>query len=160
MTEKDFLRLIGLYRETVFRVAYCYTKSYADAEDISQEVFLKLYTSAENFETDENTKAWLIRVTSNHCKNLIKSYWYRFSEPVTEKTDRAVYEKDEDNVLPFIMKLKPKIRTVIYMYYYEEYSVKEIAELLGEKKTTVTTRLMRGRRQLKAMLLKEGYDEL
>ncbi len=160
MTEKDFSRLIGLYRETVFRVAYCYTKNYADAEDISQEVFLKLYSSDENFETDENTKAWLIRVTSNLCKNLIKSYWYRFSEPVTEKTDRAVYEKDEDNVLPFIMKLKPKIRTVIYMYYYEEYSVKEIAKLLGEKKTTVTTRLMRGRRQLKAMLLKEDYDEL
>ncbi len=160
MTDNDFSRLIGLYRETVFRIAYCYTKSYADAEDISQEVFLKLYISAESFAADENVKAWLIRVTANRCKNLIKSYWYRFSEAITEKADRAVYDKAEDGIMPFIMKLKPKIRTVIYMYYYEEYSVKEIAELLSEKKTTVTTRLMRGRKQLKEMLLKEGYNEL
>ena len=63
MTEQEFSRLIGLYRETVFRVAYCYTKSYADSEDISQEVFLKLYTSGETFEADENVRAWLITGT-------------------------------------------------------------------------------------------------
>lgn len=160
MTDNEFSRLIGLYRETVFRIAYCYTKSYADAEDIAQEVFLKLYTADECFEADKNVKAWLIRVTANRCKNLLKSYWYRFSEPITENTDRPMEIKEDGGVLTLIMKLKPKIRTVLYMYYYEEYSVKEIADLLGEKKTTITTRLMRGRRLLKDLLLKEGYYEL
>lgn len=160
MTEQEFSRLTDLYRATVFRTAYCYMKSYADAEDISQEVFLKLYTSSESFDTDENVKAWLIRVTSNRCKNLLKSYWYRFSEPITDAHDKAVYDEEESGILPLIMTLKPKIRTVLYMYYYEEYSVKEIAGLLGETKTAVTTRLMRGRRQLKELLIKEGYHEL
>lgn len=159
MTEQEFSRLIGLYRETVFRVAYCYTKSYADSEDIAQEVFLKLYTSDENFEADENVRAWLITVTANRCKNLLKSYWYRFSLPLTEVKEQSYYEA-EDNILPLMMKLKPKVRTVLYMYYYEEYPVKDIAAILGESKTAVTTRLMRGRRQLKDLLIKEGYHEL
>ncbi len=160
MTEQEFSRLIGLYRETVFRVAYCYTKSYADSEDISQEVFLKLYTSEQHFEADANVKAWLITVTANRCKNLLKSRWYRLSEPLTEQADTPVFMEKEDFVLPILMTLKPKIRTVLYMYYYEEYSVKEICLLLGESKTAITTRLMRGRRQLKELLIKEGYDEL
>lgn len=160
MTEQEFSRLIGLYRETVFRVAYCYTKSYADSEDISQVVFLKLYTSEQHFETDENVKAWLITVAANLCKNLLKSRWYRLSEPFTEQTDIPVFMKETDNVLPLLMTLKPKFRTVLYMYYYEEYSVREICGLLGESKTAITTRLMRGRRQLKELLIKEGYDEL
>ena len=159
MTEQEFSRLIGLYRETVFRVAYCYTKSYADSEDISQEVFLKLYTSGETFEADENVRAWLITVTANRCKNLLKSYWYRFSLPLTEVKEQSYYEA-EDNIMPIMMKLKPKIRTVLYMYYYEEYPVKDIAAILGESKTAVTTRRMRGRRQLKDLLIKEGYHDL
>lgn len=160
MTEQEFTRLIGLYRDTVFRVAYCYTKSYADSEDISQEVFLKLYTSEQHFEADENVKAWLITVTANRCRNLLKSCWYRLSEPICGETDSGVFLSEEDSVLPLLMMLKPKFRTVLYMYYYEEYSVKEICGLLGESKTAVTTRLMRGRRQLKELLIKEGYNEL
>ncbi len=159
MTEQEFSRLISLYRETVFRVAYCYTKSYADSEDISQEVFLKLYASEQYFAADENVKAWLITVTANSCKNLLKSRWYRFSEPLGENADSCTFMNEGDNILPLLMTLKPKFRTVLYMYYYEEYSVKEICSLLGESKTAITTRLMRGRRQLKELLIKEGYNE-
>ena len=159
MTEQEFSRLISLYRETVFRTAFCYTKSYADSEDISQEAFLKLYISEQHFEADENIKAWLITVTANLCKNLLKSRWYRLSEPFTEQADIPVFMKKTDDVLPLLMTLKPKFRTVLYMYYYEEYSVKEICSLLGESKTAVTTRLMRGRRQLRELLIKEGYNE-
>ena len=161
MTEQEFSRLAGLYRTSVYRAAYCYTKNSADAEDITQEAFLKLFTSEIGFETDEKSKAWLIRTAINRCKDFRKSLRFRFTVQEEEAAEAACTDKrTEDSLLPIVMKLKPKSRCVLYMYYYEEYSVKEIAELLGEKKTTVTTRLMRARKQLKELLLKEGYYEL
>ena len=161
MTEQEFSRLAGLYRTSVYRAAYCYTKNSADAEDITQEAFLKLFTSGIGFETDEKSKAWLIRTAINRCKDFRKSLRFRFTVQEEEAAETACTDKrTEDSLLPIVMKLKPKSRCVLYMYYYEEYSVKEIAELLGEKKTTVTTRLMRARKQLKELLLKEGYYEL
>lgn len=161
MTEQEFSRLAGLYRTSVYRAAYCYTKNSADAEDITQEAFFKLFTAEIGFETDEKAKAWLIRTAINRCKDLRKSLRYRLTVREDEAAEAVCSdEKAEDSLLPLIMKLKPKSRCVLYMYYYEEYSVKEIAGLLKEKKTTVTTRLMRARRQLKELLIKEGYHEL
>ncbi len=161
MTEQEFSRLAGLYRTSVYRAAYCYTKNSADAEDITQEAFFRLFTAGTEFETDEKAKAWLIRTAINRCKDLRKSLRYRLTVQEDEAAGAVCSdEKAEDSLMPLIMKLKPKSRCVLYMYYYEEYSVKEIAGLLGEKKTTVTTRLMRARKQLKELLIKEGYYEL
>ena len=161
MTEQEFSRLAGLYRTSVYRAAYCYTKNSADAEDITQEAFFKLFTAEIRFESDEKAKAWLIRTAINHCKDLRKSLRYRLTVREDEAAGTVCSdEKAEDSLMPVIMKLKPKSRCVLYMYYYEEYSVKEIAGLLKEKKTTVTTRLMRARKQLKELLIKEGYYEL
>ena len=149
MTEQEFSRLAGLYRTSVYRAAYCYTKNSADAEDITQEAFLKLFTSEIGFETDEKAKAWLIRTAINRCKDLRKSLRFRFTVQEEEAATAACTDKrTEDSLLPIVMRLKPKSRCVLYMYYYEEYSVNEIAELLGETKMTVTTRLMRARKQL------------
>ena len=161
MTEQEFSRLAGLYRLSVYRAAYCYTKNSADAEDITQDAFFRLFTAEVEFESDEKAKAWLIRTAVNRCKDLRKSLRRRLTVQEEEAADTACHDpRAEDSLLPIVMKLKPKSRCVLYMYYYEEYSVKEIAELLGEKKTTVTTRLMRARKQLKELLLKEGYNEL
>lgn len=154
MTEGEFMRLVGLYRETVFRAAYCCLKSYAEAEDITQEVFLSLYTYSGDFNDDSHIKAWLLRVTINKCRNLLKSCFKRLSVPLDEAADKAVYP-EESGIIHLVMSLKPKLRTPLYMYYYEEYSVKEIAALLGEKETTITTRLSRGRKKLKELLIKE-----
>ncbi len=159
MLESEFMRLIQLYRQTVFRAAYCCLKSYAEAEDITQEVFLALYTYPGGFNDDSHIKAWLLRVTINKCRNLIKSAFRRFSVPLDEAADKAA-STEENELLKVVMTLKPKLRTPLYMYYYEEYSVKEIAELLGEKETTITTRLSRGRQKLKVLLTKEDKDEL
>lgn len=159
MTESEFMRLVGLYRQTVFRAAYCCLKSYAEAEDITQEVFLALYTYSGTFNDDSHIKAWLLRVTMNKCRNLIKSAFRRFSVPLEEAADKAILTEDNE-LLNVVMTLKPKIRTPLYMYYYEEYSVKEIAELLGEKETTITTRLSRGRQKLKELLIREDKNEL
>ncbi len=159
MTESEFMEHVKQYRQTVFRAAYCCLKSYAEAEDITQEVFLSLYTYNGSFNDDGHIKAWLLRVTMNKCRNLLKSAFRRFSVPLEEAADRTAFT-EENELLNVVMTLKPKLRTPLYMYYYEEYSVKEIAELLGEKETTITTRLSRGRQKLKELLTKEEKDEL
>ena len=163
MREAEFERLIGLYSSAVFRTAYCRTGNAANAEDIMQEAFLRLYTSELSFENDEHIKAWLIRTTVNLGKNLLKSGWYRYSEPITAETMEKPAKSEqiyEDGILPLIMKLKPKNRLALYLRYYEDYSIKEIAAALGEKESAVTSRLLRARKQLKALIIKEGVYEL
>ena len=159
MTEGEFMEYIKRYRQTVFRAAYCHLNNYAEAEDITQEVFLALYTYKGDFNDGEHIKAWLLRVTINKCRNLMKSAFRRFVVPLDVAEDKAV-AAEENELLRIVMTLKPKLRTPLYMYYYEEYSVKEIAELLGEKETTITTRLSRGRQKLKELITREDKDEL
>ena len=160
ITPKEFTRLVELYSGTVFRTAMCYVRNRQDADDIMQDVFLKLYTYGKDFESDEHVKAWLIRVTINHCKNLLKSIKFRIYEPIEKAENVPDTEQEQSDLLSVINELKPKYRSIMYMFYYEGYSVKEIAAVTGEKETTITTRLSRGRKQLKKLLLKGGYDEL
>lgn len=159
MTDTEFTRLVGLLRDNIFRIAFCYMKSYADADDVTQDAFLKLYRYDGGFATDADAKAWLIRVAINRSKDLLKSRWYRLSEPIDEEAAASdLYAGEDGGLLAAVMKIKPKNRTVLYMHYYEEYSVREIAELLHITESAVTTRLMRGRGQLRDLLIKEGYD--
>ena len=159
MTEQELTRLVGKYRANVYRLALCYTKNHADAEDVTQEAFLKLYLSGISFLIDEEAKAWLFRVAANRCKDLLKSHWYKFSEPLNNELCAPEYDDGADELLAQLSKLPEKTRTVLYMYYYEEYSVKEIALLLGEKETAVTSQLWRGRKRLKNLLTEEETEE-
>ncbi len=160
MTEQELTRIVGLYSGVVFRTAMCFVKNKADADDIMQDVFFKLYTYKKDFESDEHIKAWLIRVSANMSKNLLKSRWYKLTEPI-ENAENLVFNKGQtDSLLPVIMKLKPKSRHTLYMFYYENYSVKEIAAIMKQSETSVTSQLSRGRSQLKKLLMKEGYYEL
>lgn len=160
MNEQEFTRLVELYSRLVFQVAFCHVKNHADADDIMQDVFLALYTYEKGFRDAEHIKAWLIRVTVNRCKNLLRSKSYRLSVPLEAAENVAAEQSRTDDLLPEIMQLKQKYRLVLYMYYYEGYSVKEIADILNEKTTAITTRLSRGRKQLKELLTREGYDGL
>ena len=138
----------------------CYVKNKADADDIMQEVFLKLYTSDTYFVNDAHAKAWLIKVTANMCRNLLKTPWKRLTQPIETAENMTAESKKDSGLMDIIMKMKSKNRIVLYMHYYEGYSTREIAEILGEKENAVTSQLYRGRKQLKDLLLKEGYDEL
>jgi len=159
MTEQELTRLVGKYRANVYRLALCYTKNHADAEDVTQEAFLKLYLSGTDFLIDEEAKAWLFRVAANRCKDLLKSHWYKFSEPLTDDLRAPELDEESGELLALMSKLPEKTRTVLYMYYYEEYSVKEIAGILGEKETVVTSQLWRGRKRMKSMLTEEDNGE-
>lgn len=156
MDAKQLEAYITLYHTAVYRLAYSYVKNSADAEDICQEAFLKLYKTSEVFENDENCRAWLMKVTVNLSKNLLKSAWFARRGD----TDEIMLCENPQNsgLLEQIMQLAPKYRIVIHLYYFEGYSVKEIAAIIGTSVSAVTTRLARGREQLKKILLKEESE--
>ncbi len=157
MDESKLSGYIHKYHGTIFRIAYGYMKNTHDSEDIVQEAFLRLYCSEAEFETDENVKAWLIRVTINLCKDALKSIWLKGRTELN--INIPVKSEKESILLDIINKLKPDYRGVILLFYYEGYSVKEIAEICSISTTAATTRLSRARKKLKEMLLKEGYYE-
>ncbi|MGN0617722.1 MAG: RNA polymerase sigma factor [Ruminiclostridium sp.] len=162
MNEQELTRLVEKFSRTVYGVAYCYLHNSADADDIMQDTFLALYTSNVEFVRDEHVKAWLIQVAVNKCKNLLRSFKNRATVSLDEAAEIPSEDKccsGSESVLPMVMKLKPKSRMVLYMFYYEDMSVKQIAEALGEKTTTVTSQLARARQQLKRILEKEDFYE-
>ena len=158
--EKQFIRIFNLFKNDVYRLAYSYTKNISDSDDITQNVFVKLYKHNEILELDNvNLKKWLFKVTINECKTLLLSSWKKKIVPFTEKEENTLYTKINDNsVLEVVMKLPKKYRLVIFLYYYENYNIKEISEILNLTVTNVQTILYRGRDKLKD-IIREDEDE-
>lgn len=146
--------IVYKYSDMMMRIAYQNLKSQSDAEDVLQEVFLKLIKSEHAFISDEHTKAWLIRVTINQCKDYKKSAWIRKIVPITEEI--PLFEKEQKKVMEEIFRLKPDYRNVIYLYYYEEYTIAEIANILDKSCNTISSQLQRARKKLKTIILEEG----
>ena len=140
----------------VYRIAMMMLQNSADAEDAVQNVFLKFVEKGQEFRDEEHENAWFITVTRNYCKDQIKSTWHQQVDFGEIPEQAAPGQEQEDNLLPYIMKLKDKYREVIYLYYYEEYSVKEMAKILGRGESTLQTQLSAARGKLKKMLEKEG----
>lgn len=160
MTDQRFRDAVELYADMVFRLAYSYLKNRADAEDVMQEVLLKLYTEQKDFESPDHEKHWLIRVAANECRKLLRSPWRRRTGPLGEAEEAAVFDRPaQSELFRQVMALPPKYRAAVYLYYYEGYSVKETAALLEAKASTVQTWLMRARGQLQIKLKEaEAYD--
>ena len=151
----DIDKIINTYSTQLLRLAYSYTYSLEDAEDIVQDVFIK-FAANSNFHSEEHIKAWLIRVTINECINLNKS------AHKTKQTylDYDILPKEEDSIdlMPYLSKLSDKYKAVLYLYYFEEYDVEYIAKLLDKRISSIYTMLDRGRKQLKILLEKEGFN--
>lgn len=147
----DVLYLFHRYRDDVYRLAVNYTRNSAEAEDVCQTVFLKLLENPGI--TPEKERAWLMQVTANTCRDLLRSAWWKRTVPL--ETLGEVPQAERDETVFLLRKLPPKYRVVLYLHYYEQYTTQEIAKLLQIPTGTVSTRLRRGREQLKTML-KEG----
>ncbi len=144
------------YTDTVYRVAVHNTRCKSDAEDITQEVFVKLLESSKKFKDGEHLKAWLIRVTINECRTLMRKY-SRETEQSAEIADCAVY--DGDSVLEAVKALPENYRNAIYLHYYEGYTAKEIGKILDSKENTVLSWLSRGRAALRKEMIGGFEDE-
>ena len=144
----DVLNLFHRYRHDVYRLAVNYTHNPQEAEDVCQTVFLKLLEQPGLQPGRE--KAWLMQVTANECRNLLKSAWWKRTVPL--EAAPVIAGPQVDDTVHALGKLPPKYRVVLYLRYYEEYTTPEIAALLRISQSTVTTRLSRGREQLKKLL--------
>lgn len=146
----SFLLLAEKYKDTVFRIALNYLGNTYDADDIVQDVFLKLYIADKHFASDDHARYWLVRVTINTCKNLLKSSWKTKHVALDENASAIVFaQADQLELYQAVMELPEKYRTVLYLFYYEDFSAREIARMLKINVSTVTTRLSRARNHLK-----------
>jgi RNA polymerase sigma-70 factor (ECF subfamily) len=144
------------YSDMVYRLALSQLKHKADAEDVFQEVFLRLIKPGKPFENEEHLKAWLIRVTINRCNKLRTTAWFRRTVALeNDSLSETILERSE--VYDAVLELPPKYRTVIHLFYYEDMSIADIGKALDMKTSTVTSQLSRARNMLRKKL-KGDYD--
>jgi RNA polymerase sigma-70 factor (ECF subfamily) len=155
-TEDQFTQYAKKYMDMIFRVAFSSLKSRVDADDITQNVLLKLYKTSKIFDSDDHIKHWLIRVTINECKKILINPW-RNTESLEDYAATLPFVTPEHSDLFYeVMRLPKKYRMAIFLYYYEDYSTEEISKLLEIPQATVFTHLKRGRERLKSILLLEA----
>ncbi|MBE5943126.1 MAG: sigma-70 family RNA polymerase sigma factor [Lachnospiraceae bacterium] len=156
MTQDLFLEIYDKYKNTVYSVIFNYVKNVEDTADLQQEVFIKLFNNQTEYENDEHIKAWLIRVSANMSKNHLRNKKHVSDEPFSE--DIPFYDKKEnDDLVKEVLALPEKYRIPIHLFYYEDYSIKQISEVLETPEATVKVRLKRGREKLKKSLKKEDW---
>ena len=153
MEEQEARRLVERYSDMILRLSISYLKSRQEAEDVCQNVFMKYISTNIAFQSEEHEKAWIILTTINACKDILKSAYHK-KMVVTEEVWNGI-SQDEDafwEVREAVFALPIKYRIVIYLYYFEGYSAKEIAKMLGKTQNAVSLSLSRGRRKLREML--------
>ena len=160
MDKARFTAAVERYQNMVYRTALHALGSPQDADDAVQEVFLRLFRRGDGFDGEEHLRRWLLRVTVNCCRDTLKSPWRKRRTSWEEIPEIPVFDRPEQAALyREVMALPEKYRTVLYLFYYEELTVKEIGEVLGLRTTAVTTRLHRARAKLKEQLTEVWQDE-
>lgn len=143
-------QVVDKYADLLLRFTFVQMKQLQDAEDITQEVFIRLIENKPSFESEEHMKAWMIRVAINLCKDHWKSAWYRRTVPLHEEL--ASFPEETSDILQIVMQLPSASRQVVLLHDYVGYSLVEIASLTGQKTSAVTTRLHRARKKLRLMI--------
>lgn len=155
MDNQLFDEKYSLYSDLIFKLSMTYLGNKSDAEDITQDVFVKLFTTNQEFETPQHERYWIIRVTINACKNHLSAFWNKNTvgmDTIQDMTKDDTYSE----VTELLYNLPPKYRLVLYLYYYEGYSIEEISTALNVGKSAVKMRLKRGREKLKLDLEEES----
>ena len=155
--EEKLKWLMNTFGNDIIRIAFTYLKQKELAEDVAQDVFIKCYEKMDSFRNDSSYKTWLIRITVNRCKDVLKSWHYKnlFLTGFFKNNHQTVSTIDhhEDELISLhVLKLPIKHREVIILFYYQDLSIEEISDLLEINSNTVKTRLHRGRQKLKESL--------
>ncbi|ULO07237.1 sigma-70 family RNA polymerase sigma factor [Paenibacillus sp. 19GGS1-52] len=145
-----------VYADMLFRIALVHLGSREDAEEATQDTFIKLMEKAPPFKDDEHQKAWLIRVITNHCKNLLGRGWRKRVVRLEGAVSVTTNSPEDLAILQLVLAMPVKYRTVIHLYYYEDYPVQEISKILQISESAVKMRLQRGRQLLRLEL--EGAE--
>lgn len=157
MTQAKLLLLFDQYHDMVYRLALAALRCPQDAEDVTQTVFLKLLEGGTQ-PLPGRERAWLARVTINACRDLMRAFWRRKTEPLDETIPFSAPEEGE--LFDAVMALPAKYRVVVHLHYYEGYTCAEAGQLLGISPSTVSMRLHRARNMLRDHLQEESYEKL
>ena len=150
---KNARELVDTYGDMIYRISFVSLKNHADAEDAVQEVFLKYFTRAPDFKSDEHEKYWLVTVTVNHCKNMIR---IRRAIPTDPELLHYPDDAHEDNaVLDALMQVPEKFRIVLTLHYVYGYKINEIAGMIKKTSSAVKMRLSKGKKILADIYRKE-----
>ncbi len=152
--------LVEKYQNNLYTVAFNVCKNAQDAEDVVQDTFIQYLSQKQEFESEQHIRAWLIRVAINKAKNKTKSFFRRNMQPLEDYIETLKFESQESSDLfETVMQLPQKYRIVIHLFYYEDYSIKEIAEILKLTQSNVKVRLLRGRILLRNTLKEVWADD-
>ncbi len=160
MNTKEFESCYHKHFNFVYRLSFTYMKNQADAEDVTQETFLRLYHQRGGFESEEHVRRWLLRVAINLSKDQLKSHWKQRRQELDENMFEtgSGRQNDQKEIWQEVAALPEKYRLVLYLYYYEGYSVREIGQMLRCSISAVKMRLKRGRKLLQ-LELEPGIEE-
>ena len=163
-TSESFDEVMRHYTPMVYSIAFMRLKNAADAEDVSQNVFLRYFRADITYESEEHRKAWLLRCAVNCANSFSSSAWNRHKAedniedlPLSYESsveDSAEKQELRESIMSAVMKLKPKYRTVILLFYFEDLSTARIAEITETRESTVRSQLSRARETLKKHLNK------
>jgi RNA polymerase sigma-70 factor (ECF subfamily) len=142
--------IVKRYQDKLFRTAIAIMGCKADAEDIVQDAFIKLFEKNPEFKSAEHETAWLMRVTVNLCKNRLRSHWWKKTVPLLD--DYPAETDEQQALMETVLSLPSKYRIVIHLFYYEGFSTKEIAGITELNESAVRQQLTRARRMLKDFL--------
>lgn len=152
MEREEAARLVEAHGQAVYRLAYARTGSREDAEDITQETFLRLVRAAPVFRDEVHCRAWLLHVAMNCTRSLFRRPWRRRDLPLEEAANAAAPDGERGDVLEAVLALPEQYRAPVHLFYYEDLTVEQIAKILGLREGTVRTRLSRARGMLRDML--------
>lgn len=158
ISNEEFNTKYYMYKDMIYNIAYTYVHNVTDADDIVQDVFMKYLNSTEYFETLDNEKYWLVRVTINTAKTLVKRAWRQKVELDDEKISKfSSYEEQQNyELFEIVSNLSPKYKDVIVLYYYENMSTNDIARTLNLSVSNVKKRLERARKAIKEKEIRNG----
>jgi RNA polymerase sigma factor (sigma-70 family) len=149
--DEDISNTIEKYGDMVRRISFLYFNNSADVEDVFQEVFLQYFLNIEKIKDEEHKKAWLCRVTFNKCNDLRKSFWRR-NVVSLDKVEVPFESEEQSEIIAAVFKLPNDYKNIIYMHYYEGYTIPEIAEILNKNINNVYSLLRRAKVKLKKEL--------
>lgn len=150
--------LFEKYQDNLYIIAFNVCKNAEDAKDVVQDTFMQYYLTKKEFDNEQHIRAWLIRVAINKAKNVAGTFWRKNKTSLEDYMETLVFETPEsEELFETVMQLPEKYRIVIHLFYYEEYTVHEIADILKLSESNVKVRLSRGRSMLKEKL-QEGWE--
>lgn len=152
--------IIEKYKNTVYAIALTHTKNRFDADDVFQEVFLAYFKKERTYKDEEHRKAWFIRCALNQSKKIYNSSIWRRAASLSEIEDAFIFDDEKENELFSLLKSLPeKLRSPVYLFYFENMKTKDIARLLRVSDATVRMRLSRAREKLKNILVGGNISE-